>query len=130
MSCYSSSLKYIIEIFRFFMYVFGYLSRVKISSFFCFYHRFTHQKCPTCHLDAGVPALHEFSRVVVEERPMLNSELYDCWPPVFGPIYFEIFLLRDYLSTEMIQREVSTDARVLILSAGRHRQEKSGRASR
>ena len=92
------------------MYVFGYLSRVKNHRFYRFYHRFTPQNCPTCHLDAGVPALHEFSRVVVEECPMLNSELYDCWPPVFGPIYFEIFLLRDYLSTEMIQKEVSTDA--------------------
>jgi len=127
MSCYSSSLKYVIDLFRFFMYVFGCLSRVKNHHFS---YRFIIVLPQKCHLDAGVPALHEFSRVVVEERPMLNSELYDCWPPVFGPIYFEISLLRDHLSTEMIQREVSTDARVLILSAGRHRQEKSGRASR
>lgn len=101
--------------------------------FFCswLYHRFTPQKCSTCHhVDPGIPALHELSRVVVEERPRLNSDLYDCWPFVFGPIYFEIFLLGKYFVTESMttQREVTIEIRVLIV--GRHLREKSGRISR
>lgn len=55
------------------------------------------------------------SHVVVEGRPRLNSELHDCWPFVFGPIYFEIFRLRSYLVMEKIRmkkREVSTEALV------------------